>query len=790
MVLYITMRITFYSFRFFTSIVAALTVLIVVMLSAGGVQAADDVTWVEEDFESAAWHKGSTWNNWLGSYITSSSTEGISGNGTEIMMYKGRHEAAMLDYQFSEHGYRQPDEAYFRYWVKFDRVPPSTGKLPGFMGLYSNSARGGIPPSVSRPGWSARVEFGPAPGGGSDTIGIGYYTYSLDQPGANGEGLWWDTTLNVGSWTCIEGRVAMNTPGRPDGELEAWVDGTHVFAQDDLLFRSSTQTGVHVREFMFEVYYGGSATPPVNIGVSFDNLVLADHKIGCQTPVTGTSFEDTINSPFKGDIAWLADVGVTKGCNPTANTRFCPDARVTRGQMAAFLHRALGDLVPTPPQAPLPDNPPTMWGVEVTDYAGALETMTAVTGHAPDLIHVEYPLDGKDWLKTGPGNPSWWVPMQLTNINEAGSTAFVEFYVNDIAGFNAGRYDKEFNAWVATITGWTSADPANNLLIAPFGGSNNERVAWGGNPTASIAAYRKVHNAVRAAGAGPEDIRFVYQVADMLYSSKYNSTQHGNGYSLYSPGRSYIDLMGISTTNDGTRIWETWDNTYKSFVVEIEKTVGPDIPVLFAMISSDINDSSGNTRAAWFAQLAEGITESETALGFVYMDKNRDLPYEVGSSTKPEPGFLQAIAILDSPANSLEWVFSDDLDTWAKARRATSQQAIFSDDDGSVFETDIAWLAATGITKGCAAGRFCPDSSVTRGQMAAFLHRALGDIVHPTRDVPAFTDISESVFKADIEWLAATGITRGCGVNKFCPDSAVTRGQMAAFLHRALGDLL
>lgn len=42
---------------------------------------------------------------------------------------------------------------------------------------------------------------------------------------------------------------------------------------------------------------------------------------------------------FKGDIEWLAKSGVTKGCNPPANDKYCPESHVTRGQMAAFLHR-------------------------------------------------------------------------------------------------------------------------------------------------------------------------------------------------------------------------------------------------------------------------------------------------------------------------------------------------------------------------------------------------------------------------------------------------------------------
>jgi hypothetical protein len=51
-------------------------------------------------------------------------------------------------------------------------------------------------------------------------------------------------------------------------------------------------------------------------------------------------FTDLEDSIFAADIASLAASGITKGCNPPDNTRFCPTKNVTRGQMAAFLHRA------------------------------------------------------------------------------------------------------------------------------------------------------------------------------------------------------------------------------------------------------------------------------------------------------------------------------------------------------------------------------------------------------------------------------------------------------------------
>ena len=83
--------------------------------------------------------------------------------------------------------------------------------------------------------------------------------------------------------------------------------------------------------------------------------------------------------------------------------------------------------------------------------------------------------------------------------------------------------------------------------------------------------------------------------------------------------------------------------------------------------------------------------------------------------------------------------------------------------------------------------KYCPDRPVTRGQMAAFLVRALGY----TNDGGGnhFSDDNRSVFESAIDRLATAGVTLGCNPpanTKFCPDQPVTRGQMAAFLTRAL----
>ena len=106
----------------------------------------------------------------------------------------------------------------------------------------------------------------------------------------------------------------------------------------------------------------------------------------------------------------------------------------------------------------------------------------------------------------------------------------------------------------------------------------------------------------------------------------------------------------------------------------------------------------------------------------------------------------------------------------------------FIDTNFSKFYSDINWIYANGITVGCSATRYCPDGQVTRGQMATFLARAL-DLPASPRDY--FTDDESNKHEARINAMAHAGITVGCGGTRFCPDGVVTRAQMATFLVRA-----
>src|SRR5690554_4656885 len=129
-------------------------------------------------------------------------------------------------------------------------------------------------------------------------------------------------------------------------------------------------------------------------------------------------FVDTQESVFVDDIARLAAAGVTRGCNPPANDRFCPDDPVTRGQMAAFLKRALsGETEPPPttppttPPTPPPTTPPTTPAPTLTvapEELASLPLLGIEYRASLEALHGEPPYtwsvaEGPDWLHVDPG---------------------------------------------------------------------------------------------------------------------------------------------------------------------------------------------------------------------------------------------------------------------------------------------------------------------------------------------------------------------------------------------------
>jgi len=104
----------------------------------------------------------------------------------------------------------------------------------------------------------------------------------------------------------------------------------------------------------------------------------------------------------------------------------------------------------------------------------------------------------------------------------------------------------------------------------------------------------------------------------------------------------------------------------------------------------------------------------------------------------------------------------------------------------NLFADYIGLLKLYGITTGCATTAYCPNDTTTRGQMAAFIIRSLAGENFTYTQTPYFTDVPASnLFFRYIQKMRDLGITNGCSATLYCPDDAVMRGQMAAFMIRA-----
>ena len=104
--------------------------------------------------------------------------------------------------------------------------------------------------------------------------------------------------------------------------------------------------------------------------------------------------------------------------------------------------------------------------------------------------------------------------------------------------------------------------------------------------------------------------------------------------------------------------------------------------------------------------------------------------------------------------------------------------------ESNVHAAAIRRLTDDGILYGCGEGAFCPDSSVTRAQMATIVIRLLHGADHESPPATGtVSDVNSAHLHAPaIEELVAEGLAPMCGANQFCPDRPVTREEMASFL--------
>ncbi len=338
----------------------------------------------------------------------------------------------------------------------------------------------------------------------------------------------------------------------------------------------------------------------------------------------------------------------------------------------------------------------------------------------------------------------------------------------------AGDHDAAILNFAGKVKGWIGRGGGRSLFIAPLQEMNGDWTPYGMNPQAFKVAYGKFVDAFRSTGLDETAVRFVFAP---------------NGWSTppykiadYYPGDDVVDLIGISAYNFGTTIdrWTTVSETLDGALAEL-RTIAPTKPYLIAQVASS---GFGGDRDAWVRELFARTAADPNVVGFLWFNLNKETDWRIWDGATVANGWTDG---MKSTSTIHEWPLTNWFQPGPLPFSPSTWNGTFRDDDGSPFEPDIEWLASEAITKGCSADGmlFCPYGIVKRGQMAAFLARAL-DL--PPADTHPFTDVAGSGFEGEIAAVAAAGITQGCSADgtKFCPDGTVTRGQMAAFISRAL----
>lgn len=179
-----------------------------------------------------------------------------------------------------------------------------------------------------------------------------------------------------------------------------------------------------------------------------------------------------------------------------------------------------------------------------------------------------------------------------------------------------------------------------------------------------------------------------------------------------------------------------------------------------SLAAGTFDDDDGNTHEAMIELIAaRGITEGCNAAGNLYC------PERTVNRGQMASFLVRALEDQGIPIPS-------DVDD------------AFDDDDGTTHEDNINVLAAMGVVTGGTDGRYRPNASVTRGQMALFLHRAFS---LPDATGDRFSDVPE-IYRNEANALAEAEITLGCDAagTQYCPGDPVRRDQMASFIGRAI----
>lgn len=214
----------------------------------------------------------------------------LQGKALKVTVEKGKRQGLNMHMRFARQPGGEPEEAYFRYYLRFGESwdpTKSGGKMPGLSGTYGKGGWGNRPADGTN-GWSTRGAFFEVSADSrfSEFRTIGSYVYHVDAATDYGSNWGWNLgstgMLEKNRWYAIEQQVQLNSPDKANGVLRAWVDGRLVFERTELRFRS--QDSLKIESVWMNVYHGGIVDAHKDLSLFIDNVVVARKYIGPMAP--------------------------------------------------------------------------------------------------------------------------------------------------------------------------------------------------------------------------------------------------------------------------------------------------------------------------------------------------------------------------------------------------------------------------------------------------------------------------------------------------------------------------
>jgi CSLREA domain-containing protein len=361
----------------------------------------------------------------------------------------------------------------------------------------------------------------------------------------------------------------------------------------------------------------------------------------------------------------------------------------------------------------------------------------------------------------------------------------------------------------STLTVTNSTFSANNA-----NGENGLGGAIYSDDTLTVTSSTFLSN-LAVYGGGGIFADFILNVKNSTFSS--NSVSAGTGGGIYNTGLFNLTnstFAGNTASDSGGGLYNyigTPTVTNSTFAGNLSASGGGVVNYGGTVILKNtiLANNSGGNCAHVFEAITDGgyNLESGSSCGFNINNNSLSLIDPLLGPLANNGGPTQTMAIMSGSIardNGYDVFCSASPVNGVDQRGVTRPQGAFCDIgayeyNGTFSDAPLnywAWdfierLYNAGITGGCSTSplQYCPDSTVTRAQMAIFLERGIhGSSYNPPAvgGSTGFNDVPLAYWAgAWIKQLAADGITGGCGSGSYCPEGAVTRAQMAIFLLRS-----